>query len=1056
MNALIAFSLQHRYLVLLAFFLTMLGGLIGFRQLNIEAYPDPTPPMVDVVTQSPGLSAEEIERYITIPIETQTAGIRNLRAIRTISLYGLSDVKLQFTFDYTYEEALQQVLNRLSQLPQLPNNVQPQISPTSPIGEIYRYRLVGPPGYSVLDLKTLQDWVLQRRFRAVPGVIDVTGWGGKTKTYELEVDFNKLMAYGLTLPQLLQTLNNSNINVGGNTVNIGPQVAVVRGVGLIRSIDDLSNTMLTQSGGNPVLVRDVATVTVGHKPRLGIAGQNDADDIVQGIVLMRRGEKSTPTIDRVHEEVERINSSDVLPPGVHIERIYDRKDLIDVTTHTVLHNMVVGIALIFLLQWVFLGNLRSAIIVGATIPFALFFAIGIMVLRGESANLLSVGAIDFGLIVDASVLMVESIFRRLGHPLPQPPGGAMPASLTGKLATIYLAGTAVSRSIFFAALIIIAGFLPLFTLSGVEGHIFGPMAKTYAYALLGGLLATFTVTPALSAIILPERVSEVETVAVRFLYRLYAPTLRLALANRAMTLILALGLLVATGVAMRSLGLEFLPKLEEGNLWIRATMPATISLEEGNAYVNRMRRLIAEFPEAEAVVSQHGRPDDGTDAAGFFNAEFFAPLRPVSEWRAGLTKDDLTNEILEKLKSAFPGVEFNFSQYLQDNVAEAISGVKGENSIKLIGNDLESLTRTANKIKAVLSTVPGVTDLAVFTSLGQPTVQIDVDRARAARYGLTPGDINSTLRVAIGGDSAGDLYEPGSDRNFPIVVRLAPQFRQSPEAIANLGVGMQGSNGVAQVPLREIAAVKLVSGASYIYREQLQRYLPIKFSVRDRDLGSTIQEAQRKIADEVVLPPGSRLEWVGEFGNLKDAIARLQVVVPLSLALIALLLWINFGSVADMLQVMSVIPMAVIGGIFGLVLTATPFSVSAAIGFIALFGISVMNGIIIVAQFNAFVAAGLDRASAILRTGEAQMRPVLMTCIIAAVGLLPAAMSGSIGSQVQKPLAIVVVGGMMLAPVVILITLPVLISLLSRRTGNGSGETAAPRSELHSADSSAA
>jgi cobalt-zinc-cadmium resistance protein CzcA len=387
-----------------------------------------------------------------------------------------------------------------------------------------------------------------------------------------------------------------------------------------------------------------------------------------------------------------------------------------------------------------------------------------------------------------------------------------------------------------------------------------------------------------------------------------------------MTLLLAFGLLVATGVAMRSLGLEFLPKLEEGNLWIRATMPATISLEEGNAYVNRMRRLIAEFPEAEAVVSQHGRPDDGTDAAGFFNAEFFAPLRPVSEWRAGLTKDDLTNEILEKLKSAFPGVEFNFSQYLQDNVAEAISGVKGENSIKLIGNDLESLTRTANKIKAVLATVPGVADLAVFTSLGQPTVQVDVDRARAARYGLTPGDINSTLRVAIGGDSAGDLYEPGSDRHFPIVVRLAPQFRQSPEAIANLGVGMQGSNGVAQVPLREIAAVKLVSGASYIYREQLQRYLPIKFSVRDRDLGSTIQEAQRKIAEEVVLPPGSRLEWVGEFGNLKDAIARLQVVVPLSLALIALLLWINFGSVADMLQVMSVIPMAVIGGIFGLVL----------------------------------------------------------------------------------------------------------------------------------------
>src|SRR6476620_5225453 len=414
MNAVVAFALKLRVLMVVLFVMMLAGGIMAFRELNIEAYPDPTPPMVDVTTQSPGLSAEEIERYITIPIETQTSGLRTLPSIRTSSLYGLSDVKLQFSFDLTYEQALQLVLNRLSQVPPLPNNAQPQISPVSPIGEIFRYRLVGPAGYSVLDLKTLQDWVLQRRFRAVPGVIDVTGWGGKTKTYELEVDFNKLMAYGLTLPQLLQTLNNSNINVGGNTVNIGPQVAVVRGVGLIRSIDDLSNTMLTQSGGNPVLVRDVATVTVGHKPRLGIAGQNDADDIVQGIVLMRRGEKSTPTINRVHEEVERINGSDLLPPGVRIERIYDRKDLIDVTTHTVLHNMLIGIALIFLLQWVFLGNLRSAIIVGATIPFALFFAIGIMLLRGESANLLSVGAIDFGLIVDATVIMVESIFRRLG------------------------------------------------------------------------------------------------------------------------------------------------------------------------------------------------------------------------------------------------------------------------------------------------------------------------------------------------------------------------------------------------------------------------------------------------------------------------------------------------------------------------------------------------------------------------------------------------------------------------------------------------------------------
>src|SRR5712672_683296 len=507
MNTIIVFALKHRVLMVVAFVMILFGGLIAFRQLNIEAYPDPTPPMVDVVTQSPGLSAEEIERYITIPIETQTAAVRNLTSMRTISLYGLSDVKLQFSFDYTYDEALQQVLNRLSQLPALPNNVQPQISPVSPIGEIYRYQLLGPPGYSVLDLKTLQDWVLQRRFRAVPGVIDVTGWGGKTKIFELQVDVNKLMAYGLTLPQVLQTLNNSNINVGGNTLNIGSQSAVVRGVGLIRSLDDLNNTMLTQVGGNPVLVKDIAKVIIGHQPRLGIAGQDKDDDIVQGIVLMRRGEQSMPTIRRVEQEVERINAGDILPPGVRIERIYDRKELIDITTRTVLHNMVFGIGLIFLLQWVFLGNLRSAIIVGTTIPFALFFAVGILVMRGESANLLSVGAIDFGLIVDATVIMVESIYRRLSAAAAPIGDPSSVHGLSGKLSTIFLAAADVNRSILFAAGIIIAGFLPLFTLSGVEGHIFAPMAKTYAYALAGGLLATFTVTPAISAMLLPEHVT---------------------------------------------------------------------------------------------------------------------------------------------------------------------------------------------------------------------------------------------------------------------------------------------------------------------------------------------------------------------------------------------------------------------------------------------------------------------------------------------------------------------------------------------------------------------
>jgi len=1048
-NGLIAFALKQRVIMLVLYIATLAGGLFAFSQLNIEAYPDPTPAMVDVITQSPGLSAEEIERYITIPIETQTAGLPNLRSIRTISLYGLSDVKLQFSFDYTYEQALQQVLNRLSQLPPLLNGAQPQISSVSPIGEIYRYHLVGPPGYDVAELKTLQDWILQRRFRAVPGVIDTTGWGGKTKQYEVEVDLNKLVANKLTLPQVIQTLTSSNINVGGNTINIGSQSAVVRGVGLIRSVEDLSHTMLNQNTGFPILVSDVATVKIGAKPRLGIAGMNDDDDIVQGIVLMRRGEQSTPTIERVEREVETINSSNILPPGVRIERIYDRKDLIQITTRTVLHNMALGIALIFAVQWLFLGNLRSALIVGATIPFALFFAVGIMVARGESANLLSVGAIDFGLIVDTTVIMVERMFRRLAVHDELSFQATMDyhahgSEFRGKLLALFHGAVEVNRSILFAAAIIIAGFIPLFTLSGVEGHIFSPMAKTYAYAIAGGLLATFTITPALSALLLPDRVEEAETAFMRTILRFYSPILEFAVRKKVWTLAAAATLLIVAIVAVRLLGLEFLPKLEEGNLWIRATLPSTISLEEGNGYVNRMRAVIASFPEVENVISQHGRPDDGTDATGFFNAEFFAPLKPASQWPAGMDKDRLTSEILEKLQAEFIGVEFNFSQYLQDNVSEAVSGVKGENSIKLFGNDLQALTKTANQIKEVLSSVRGITDLAVFTSLGQPTVQIDIDRARAGRYGLTPGDINSTVRAAIGGESAGELYVTNSDQHFPIVVRLAPRYRQSPEAIRDIFVGIPGDKGPTQIPLSEVANVDLVSGAAYIYREQQQRYLPIKFSVRDRDLGSAIAEAQQKIAQKVELPQGSRLEWVGEFGNLQDAIGRLKIVVPITLGLIALLLWINFGSFIETLLAMSVIPMAVIGGIIGLFLTGTPFSVSAAIGFVALFGISVMNGIIVLSQYNHLVRGGMQRMQAILQTGALQIRPVLMTCVIAGVGLLPAAISTGIGSQVQKPLAIVVVSGMTLAPILILIVLPALIAFIPYKVSRARHSQAQP------------
>jgi len=1023
--------------------ITMFGvGVAGFMKLNIEAYPDPVPPLIDIVTQSSGQSAEDIERYITIPIEVGMAGIPHVTVVRTISMFGLSDVKVQFSYDFTFDEAQQWVINRLSQLPPLPNGAQPQISPTSPTGEIYRYRVIGPPGYSVTDLKTLEDWVLERRFKAVPGVVDVTGWGGKSKTYDIEVDQNRLAAYGLTLPQLLQVVNSSNTNVGGQTINIGSQSAVVRGIGLVQSMDDIRKMVLVSNHGTPVLLSDVAKVSVGHLPRLGIAGHNGDDDVVEGIVLMRRGGESMPTIKKVEAEVEKINSSGILPPGVHLEKIYDRIDLINVTTHTVLHNMLVGVILIFLLQWAFLGNLRTATIVALTIPFALAFAIGLLVLRGESANLLSVGAIDFGLVVDASVIMVENIFRHLSESSETRKSGIAllhtvrsTIGLRGKFAVIANSATEVNRAIFFSAAIIIAGFVPLFTMSGIEGHIFGPMAKTYAYAIAGGLIATFTISPALSAIFLPAKMKEVETFFVLFLHRLYDPAVDYALAHKKLTLGIMGILLLLAALAVHPLGLEFLPKLEEGNLWIRATMPASISLEESNRYVNEMRNIINSYPEVETTVSQHGRPDDGTDTSGFFNAEFFVPLKPFDSWPKNVDKDRLTEQMTERLAERFPGVDFNFSQYIEDNVEEAASGVKGENSIKIFGNDLETLQKTADEIKRVMETVPGVTDLSVFTSLGQPTVRIDIDRDRASRYGLSSGDINTTIQAAIGGQAAGNLYEPGSDRNFPMMVRLAPEYRKSIDAVRRITIGASNpnGNGMVQIPLEDVAKVSLVSGASFIYREQQQRYIPLKFSVRGRDLGSAVLEAQRKVEEQVKLPGGYRLEWVGEFGNLQEALGRLAIAVPFSILLICILLYMNFGSVTDMLLAASVIPMALIGGIYALYLTGTPFSVSAAIGFVALFGIAAMDGIIVLSFYNQHIENGLDRASAIVRTCRVQMRPVMMTCIVACVGLLPAAFSTGIGSQVQRPLALVVVGGILLAPMLILIVLPVLITMYSRR-----------------------
>ncbi len=972
------------------------------------------------------------------------SGIPNVQSIRTISLFGISDVKIQFDYSFTYGQAEQWVINKLAQLPQLPNNAKPDISPWSPTGEIYRYELIKPKGYSLIDLKTIEDWILERKYRSVPGVIDVTGWGGKTKIFEVAINREKLISYGLTISQVLQVIKESNINVGGQTVNIGPQAAVVRGIGMMHTLDDIGNTMITVNNGSPVLLSDIAAITVDHKPRLGIAGIDDRDDVVQGIVLMRRGEQSLPTIQNVIAKTKEINNSNLLPPGIQIKAVYDRSELINQTTKTVMHNMLFGIILIFLLQWMFLGNLRSAIIVATTIPFALAFAATLMIIRGESANLLSVGAIDFGLIVDSTVIMVENIFRHLSHRHKDSFQGAdliqkehLNTILSKRALVIAKSALEVNKGIFFSVAIILAGFLPLFTLTGIEGHIFGPMAKTYCYAILGGLIATFTVAPALSLIMLKDKIDEKETIIVNALRKIYMPVINFALKNKIIVLISTVILIILTFCMMKSLGTEFLPKLEEGNLWIRATMPTSISLEEGNVYVNRIRKVIKSYPEAKTVVSQHGRPDDGTDPTGFFNAEFFVPLKPSKEWTPGIDKEKLTNNIEKKLTEAFPGIEFSFSQYIQDNVQEASSGVKGENSIKVYGNDLETLEKTAAEIKNVLQNIEGVTDLGVLNSLGQPSISIKVDRIRAARFGLTVGEVNNTVEAAIGGQEAGNVYESSSDRNFPIVIRLASEYRKDLDSIKRITIGAKNTdNGeIIQVPLSDVADVKIISGASLIYRENQERYIPIKFGVRGRDLGSVVKEAQEKVNANVKLPHGVHLKWVGQFSNMQDAMARLSVVVPLSILLICLLLYANFSSVVDTLLAASVIPMAIVGGIFALFITGTNFSVSAAIGFVALFGIAVMDGILVISYFNQYYESGQDkdRQSSLIRACCVQMRPVAMTCIVACVGLLPAALSTGIGSQVQKPLALVVVGGIILAPILILIILPVLIDIFSTR-----------------------
>jgi cobalt-zinc-cadmium resistance protein CzcA len=1055
-KSLLEFGLTRSAIIVLGLVVFCAAGLVAFSRLNIEAYPNPAPVILEITAQAAGLSAEEMEKYYTIPMEVglyPTPGVVN---IRSTSFYGLSFVRVTFAYGVDYYFALSQASIMLQQNVNLPGNQVAQIQQSSLVGEIYRYQIVGPPHFGLTNLRTLQDYVVTRRLLTIPGVVQINSWGGTTKQFNVDADLERLEAYNITVPQLISALGNANINVGGREITIGQQSVNIRGIGLVDSggaddvtkgykVGDIENVVLTQSGGLPIQIKNVAKVSVGYVPRLGIAGRDHDDDVAAAIVVMGRTQHTNDIIPRVQAEVARLNSDGSLPAGVKIVPYYDRSSLVGVTTHTVLHNLIFGCLLVFLIQWIFLGDLRSAIIVGANIPFALFFAIIILVLRGEDANLLSLGAVDFGIIVDSAVIMMENIYRNfqstpehrqtlLRH-LSEGYWGPDPTSVTGhtttsqrwseRLRIIFVSALQVDKAVFFTAAITVTAFVPLFTMQGVEGQIFGPMARTYGYALAGALLATFTVTPVLAALLLPKHIEEVETVIVRALRASYTPVLRWALGNLKIAVIVGAVFLALSVVAASRLGSEFLPALEEGNLWIRAAMPPTISLDSGTEATRRMREILLRHPEVLTVVSQHGRPDNGSDASPFSNVELFAPLKPFDEWPADLTKEKLTEELQKEFSEELPGVGLNFSQYIQDNIEEALSGVKGANSVKIVGPNLQILEALATEVMAEMAKVQGVADLGIFHLLGQPNLNIKIDRDKAARYGLNTGDVNTVVQAALGGTNATTVLE--GDRQFSLAVRLDPKYRSSIDAVRTVKVGYQtpsGTNGY--VPLSELADITLDTGASFIYRERSQRFIPIKFSVRGRDLGGTVAEAQERVAKAIKLPNGYQILWAGEFDDLQNAKKRLLIVVPITLLLILVLLYGLFNSLRDSLLAVAGIPFAIGGGLIALYLAGLDFSVSAAIGFISLFGVAVMDGILNITYYRELRIQGMDVAEAVFHGAEQRMRPMLMTALSAGVGLFPAAISHGIGSQVQRPPATVVVGGMFIGPLLLLVVAPAL------------------------------
>ena len=1040
LKGIIGFSLKNKYFILFAALILVVSGIMTFRSMPIEAFPDVTNTEISIITQWPGRSAEEVEKFVTIPIEIAMNPVQNKISLRSTTIFGLSYVKLIFADEIKDAQARQQVMNLL-QNANLPNNIQPQVQPpTGPTGEIFRYTLKSS-FRDVRELKTIQDWVIDRRLRSVQGIGDITAFGGKTKTYEIKVNPGKLASFGLTALDVFTAVQKTNINIGGDMIIQNDEAFVVRGIGLLNDINEIKNVIIENNNGVPLLVKDVATVEISNVPRLGQVARSDGfidstgkrvvtdqEDVVEAIVIMRKGENPSEVVDNLKAQIDKLNNG-ILPSDVKIVPYYDRTNLIEFATHTVMHNLIEGILLVTFLVSLFMFNWRTTLIVSIIIPMALLFAFICLHLMGMSANLLSLGAVDFGIIIDGAVVMVEGMFVILDHKAMEV-GMARFNKMT-KIGLIKRNGAQLGKAIFFAKLIIITGLLPIFSFQKVEGKMFSPLAYTLGFALLGALITTLTLVPVLINMLLQKDVKEKHNPFVHHLTGFMLFGFMKCFRHKEIVVTTALIAMVIGLYTFSFLGTEFLPELNEGSIWLRVQLPYSVSLDKGVEVAKEVRKQLMTFPQVTYAVSQTGRPDDGTDVAGFYNDEFDVLLLPQDKWEPRISKEELISQMSKKL-SAIPGVNLNFSQPIMDNVEEAVSGVKGSICVKVYGDSLDYMERKVNEVYTILKGVRGIDDLGVIHNIGQPEIDVNLDQKKMALYGVETADANAVVAMAIGGLAASTLYE--GVRTFDIRIRLPEEYRKTPEDIGNLLVPTQTGS---KVPIKEIATITQKTGPCLIFRDDNERYSALKFSVRDRDMGSTIAEAQSKVNKKVTLKRGYKMAWQGDFENQQRASKRLAQVVPISLLLIFLLLFIMFGNFKDAGLVFLNVPFAIVGGILALHITGTNFSISAGIGFIALFGICIQDGVLLITVFKQnldHIKGGHASLYESIKMGvNSRIRPVMMTAMMAAIGLFPAAVSHGIGSESSRPLARVVIGGILCAMMFSLWVFPLIFGWAYRK-----------------------